>query len=114
MSEKQEVVHTVADEANAIPEAVEKVVEAKLPERFVSRSECSVYCLTRYYREMTARVVLPGASDEQAEVDTDEEAAEEEKGAGDNDDDLLQHFPDKTEVRSRDFRHPPTYRFFSS
>lgn len=69
-----------------------------------------LYCLTTYYREMTARVVLPGASDDKAEVDTDEEAAEEEKGAGDNDDDLLQHFPDETEVRSRNFSHPPTYR----
>jgi len=59
---------------------------------------------------MTARVVLPGASDEKEEVDTDEEATEEEKGTGDNDGDLLQHFPDETEARGRLlFCHPPTY-----
>ncbi len=61
-------------------------------------------------RQMTARVVLPGASDEKVEVDTDEEATEEEKGTGDNDGDLLQHFPDETEARRRlIFCHPSTY-----
>lgn len=47
-------------------------------------------------RVMTARVLLP-VCDEDAGVDTDDEA-EEEKIDGDNDDDLLQHFPDETEV----------------
>jgi len=60
---------------------------------------------------MTARVVLPGTSDEIVEVDTDEEAAEEEKGAGDNDGDLLQHFPDETEARGRLYFYPPTYNY---
>lgn len=49
----------------------------------------------RQSRELTARVVLP----KNAEVDTDEEEAiEEEERGGVNGDDLLEHFPDDTEV----------------
>ena len=50
---------------------------------------------------MTARVVLPGISADNAEVDTDEEAAEEERGDGGAGDDLFEHLPDETEARGR-------------
>jgi len=48
---------------------------------------------------MTARVVLPAPTSGDVEVDTDEEAAEEEHDESDvNDGDLLANLPDDTEV----------------
>ena len=74
-------------------------METKHPERLVEALPLAVFSLTPNNRAMTARVILPAPTSGDVEVDTDEEAAEEEHDEGDmNDGDLLANLPDDTEV----------------